>query len=168
MGPGTVILGKLGAPHGVQGWIKVISYTEPAEGIAAYPDWTLLRNGEPVQQARVMEWKRAGQVIAVRLEGLETRDAARGLTGSEVSVPRSALPATASREFYLHDLLGLDAVNRDGVALGRVDGFLELPAHPVAVLHEGRRERLVPMVRERLVDVDLVAGRVTFDWHPDD
>jgi 16S rRNA processing protein RimM len=168
VGPRAVILGKVGAPHGVQGWIKVMSYTDPPERIAAYADWTLVRNGEPVRQVRVLDWKRAGQGIAVRLEGLETPEAARGLTGSEVSVPRAALPATASREFYLHDLVGLDAVNRDGVTLGRVDGFLDLPAHPVAVLREGRRERLVPLVRERLVDVDLSAGRVTFDWHPDD
>jgi 16S rRNA processing protein RimM len=166
--PRAVILGKVGAPHGVQGWIKVISYTEPAEGIANYPDWTLVRDGKPVRQARVMEWKRAGQAIAVRIEGLETREAAQDLTGAEVSIPRSALPATGSREFYLHDLLGLEAVNRDGVALGRVEGFLQMPAHPVVVLREGRRERLVPLVRERLVDVDLGAGRVTFDWHPDD
>jgi 16S rRNA processing protein RimM len=48
-----------------------------------------------------------------------------------------------------------------------VEGVLELPAHPVLVLG-GERERLVPLVRERLVDVDLGAGRLTLDWHPDD
>jgi 16S rRNA processing protein RimM len=164
----AVILGKVGAPHGVQGWVKVLSYTEPAEGIAGYADWTLVRDGTAVQKARVLEWKRAGRAIAVRLEGVETREGAQALTGTEVSVPRAALPVPASREFYLHDLLGLDAVNREGISLGQVDGFLELPAHPVVVLREGRRERLVPLVRERLVDVDLTARRITFDWHPDD
>jgi len=89
-------------------------------------------------------------------------DAARLLTGAEIQVDRSDLPATGPHEHYLHDLLGLEAVNREGVALGRVDEFLELPAHPVM------RERLVPMVPERLVAVDLGAGRVTVDWHPDD
>jgi 16S rRNA processing protein RimM len=79
------------------------------------------------------------------------------------------LPATGPREYYLHDLVGLDAFNRDGHPLGRVDGFMELPAHPVAVLRgDDDRERWVPLVRERLVAVDLAAGRVTFDWHPDD
>jgi hypothetical protein len=48
-----------------------------------------------------------------------------------------------------------------------VDGFLDLPAHPVAVLR-GDRERLVPLAGGRLVNVDLEAGRVTFDWHEDD
>jgi 16S rRNA processing protein RimM len=167
VGPGVVVLGRVGAPFGVQGWVKVNSYTEPAAGIANYPRWTLVRGGE-AREVRVLESKRAGQQVAVRLEGVETREAAQALTGAEVQVDRSELPPTAPNEHYLHDLLGLEAVNREGVPLGRIEGFLELPAHPVAVLKDGKLERLVPLVRERLVAVDLEAGRVTFDWHPDD
>ena len=63
------------------------------------------------------------------------------------------------REVYWHDLMGLDAFTPAGVPLGRVSGILELPAHPVLVL-KGERERLV--------QVDLEAGRLTLDWHPDD
>jgi 16S rRNA processing protein RimM len=163
----VVVLGRVGAPFGVQGWVKVASYTEPAGGIANYPQWTLARGGER-REVRVLESKRAGQSIAVRLEGVVTREAAQALTGWEVQVDRSALPAPGPKEHYLHDMVGLEAVNREGVPLGRVEGFLELPAHPVAVLRDGKLERLVPVVRERLVAVDLEGGRVTFDWHPDD
>jgi 16S rRNA processing protein RimM len=162
-----VVLGRVGAPHGVQGWVKVSSYTEPAAGIANYPRWTLV-HGSQSRGVRVLETKRAGQAIAVRLEGIDTREAAQALTGAEVQVDRSELPAVGPKEHYLHDLLGLDAVNREGVPLGRVDGFLEMPAHPVMVLRDGKSERLVPVVPERLLAVDHGAGRVTLDWHPDD
>jgi len=167
LSPRAVVLGQVGAPHGVQGWVKVKSFTEPAAGIAGYPRWSLVRHGES-REVRVLEWKRAGQVIAVRLEGVETIEAARALNGAEVQVDRSELPPVGSREHYLHDLLGLEAVNREGVPLGRIEDFLELPAHPVAVLRDAKVERLVPLVPERLVAVDPEAGRVTFDWHPDD
>jgi 16S rRNA processing protein RimM len=169
-GPGSptaVVLGRVGAPFGVQGWVKVQSYTEPREGIAGYASWTLVRNGQ-AQPARVLQWKRAGQGIAVQLAGVETREAAQALTGAEVQVDRSQLPPAGPNEHYLHDLLGLEAVNREGVPLGQVDGFIDLPAHPVAVLRAGKVERLVPLVPSRLVAVDHDAGRVTFDWHPDD
>jgi len=165
--PRAVVLGRVGAPHGVQGWVKVTSYTEPAAGIASYPQWTLV-HGSQSRVLRVLESKRAGQAIAVRLEGIDTREAAQALTGAEVQVDRSELPAVGPKEHYLHDLLGLDAVNREGVPLGRVDGFLEMPAHPVMVLRDGKSERLVPVVPERLLAVDHGAGRVTLDWHPDD
>jgi 16S rRNA processing protein RimM len=115
----------------------------------------------------VLDWKRAGANIAVRLEGVETREAAQALTGAEVGVDRAALPPTSPGEYYWDDLVGLEAVNRDGAALGRVISILELPAHPVLVL-AGERERLVPLVTERLVAVDLGNRRVTLDWHPDD
>jgi 16S rRNA processing protein RimM len=165
--PGVVVLGRLGAPHGLQGWIRVTSYTAPPEGIAGYPKWQLSRP-DGSAEVRVLDWKRAGQGLAVRLEGVETREAAQALTGAEVRVDRSELPPTSPGEHYVHDLMGLEAVNREGAALGRVEGLLDLPAHPVLVLREGRRERLVPLVSGRLVAVDFAAGRVTFDWHPDD
>lgn len=161
-----VVLGRVGAPFGVRGWVKVQSYTEPREGIVNYVPWNLARNGS-LGARTVIDWKPAGGQIAVRLEGVETREAASALTGAEVRVERSALPPTAPGEYYWDDLVGLDAVSRGGEPLGRVAGILELPAHPVLVL-KGERERLVPLVRERLIDVDLGAGRLTLDWHPED
>jgi 16S rRNA processing protein RimM len=161
-----VVLGRIGAPFGVHGWVKVRSYTDPADGIVRYTPWELAREGSLGTRA-VMDWKAAGGHLAVRLEGVDTREAASALTGAEVRVDRAALPPTAPGEYYWDDLVGLVAVSADGAPLGRVVAILELPAHPVLVLN-GERERLVPLVRERLVDVDLGAGRLTLDWHPDD
>ena len=162
----VVLLGRIGAPFGVQGWVKVTSFTDPPEGIVGYRRWEIVRAGRS-EHREVLDWKRAGRYIAVRLDGLATRDDAAALTGSDVQVDRAELPPTAPGEVYWHDLVGLEVANRDGVPLGRVASVLELPAHPVLVL-TGERERLVPLVRERLVAVDLEAGRVTVDWHPDD
>jgi 16S rRNA processing protein RimM len=161
-----VILGKIGAPFGVRGWVKVTSYTDPPEGIAGYGDWLLIQ-GSTQRPVRVLEWKTAGRGLAVRLEGVDDRDQAQRLTHAEIGVDREALPATEPGEFYWDDLVGMEAVNGEGQALGTVDGFLELPAHPVLVL-KGDRERLVPLVRERLLKVDVEARRLTLDWHPDD
>jgi 16S rRNA processing protein RimM len=162
----VVVLGRIGAPFGVQGWVKVNSYTDPSDGIVNFGSWELVRAGRSERRA-VLEWKRSGRSLAVRLEGVNTREAAQALTGCEVQVDRSALPPIAPGEFYWHDLMGLEASTPDGVPLGHVDGILDLPAHPVLIL-AGDRERLVPLVPERLVTVDLEAGRVTLDWHPDD
>jgi 16S rRNA processing protein RimM len=161
-----VVLGRIGAPFGVQGWLKVQSFTDPLEGIAAYPTWELHR-GSSLGRKAVLEWKRAGSGVAVRLEGVDSREAAQALTGAEVRVGRAELPPTAPGEYYWHDLIGLDAYSPEGVPLGRVAGILDMPAHPVLLL-EGDRERLVPLVPERLAGVDLGAGRLTLDWHPDD
>jgi 16S rRNA processing protein RimM len=160
-----VVLGLIGAPFGVQGWIKVTSYTDPPEAIAGYDRW---RVGPAGQEFEVRGSKRAGRgQVAVQLAGLQSPEAARGLTGLEVWVERSALRELPAGEYYRDDLVGLEAFSVQGVPLGRIEGYIELPAHPVAVLR-GDRERLVPLVPGRLVAVDLGERRVTFDWHPDD
>jgi len=161
-----VVLGRVGAPFGVQGWVKVHSYTDPPEGIVRYAPWQLQGHGSAVRHV-VLDWKRAGGAIAVRLEGVESREMAQRLNGAEVRVERGALPPTAPGVYYWHDLIGLAAYGSDGASLGRVEEVLELPAHPVLVLR-GERERLVPLVKERLLGVDLAAGRLSLDWHPDD
>jgi len=161
-----VVLGRVGGPFGVRGWVKVQSYTDPVEGIARFPVWELYR-GSSLGRRGLLEWKRAGSGVAVWLEGVDTREAAQALNGAEVRVERAELPPTAPGEYYWHDLMGLDAFAPGGEPLGRVAGVLDLPAHPVLVL-EGERERLVPLVAERLVAVDIDAGRLTLDWHPDD
>jgi 16S rRNA processing protein RimM len=165
-GPGrAVVLGRLGAPFGVHGWVKLESYTEPPEQIFSFP---ALRAGAAGSEIAVRDWKRVGRgQFAVQLGDVADRDAAGALRGEELWVPRAELPPTAPGEYYFADLIGLKAVNREGDPLGQVAEILELPAHPVLVLR-GERERLVPLVPARLLKVDLDAGRVTLDWHRDD
>lgn len=161
----VVVLGRLGAPFGVQGWVRLESYTEPPEQIVGY---AALRAGSSGGTVSVQEWKRVGRgQLAVRLAGLESREAAQAMGGVELWLPRDELPPAPPGEVYFADLVGLEAVNRDGDELGRVADILELPAHPVLVLR-GERERLVPLVPERVVRVDLDARRLTLDWHRDD
>ena len=163
----AVVLGRIGAPFGVQGWVKVKSYTDPPEGIASYSSWDLVRAGHAERRA-VLDWKRAGRAVAVRLEGVESRDAAQALTGCDVRVERSELPPTAPGEYYWHDLIGSRGL--DAAAASRSGGSTGCwSCRPIRCwCCAGERERLVPLVPERLVSVDLEAGRLTLDWHPDD
>jgi len=165
-GPGqVVVLGRFGAPFGVQGWVRLESYTEPPEQVLSYP---ALRAGAAGGEVAVRGWKRVGRgQFAVQVDGIVSREDAVGLRGAELWVRRADLPPTAPGEYYFADLIGLAAVNLEGDALGQVAEILELPAHPVLVLR-GERERLVPLVRDRLIKVDLDAGRMTLDWHRDD
>jgi 16S rRNA processing protein RimM len=161
----VVVLGRFGAPFGVQGWVKLESFTDPPDQVVRYPG---LRAGAAGGEVAVRDWKRVGRgQLAVQVEGIATRDAAVALRGAEVWVRRADLPPPPPGEYYFADLIGLQAVNREGDALGRVADIVELPAHPVVVL-QGERERLVPLVPERLIGVDLDAGRITLDWHRDD
>jgi 16S rRNA processing protein RimM len=147
----------------------VHSYTEPREGIVDYPDWYLARDARTARY-RVIEGGPHGKTVIARLEGVEDRDAAEGLIGAEIAVPRDALPEPGPGEYYWADLIGLAVVNREGLALGRVERLMETGAHDVLVLRgpETDEERLVPFAVGRTVDtVDLDAGVIRVDWQPD-
>ena len=64
--------------------MKVYSYTEPREAVLGYKDWLLSRNGR-WQRVVLAEGKRHGKAVIARLEGIEDRDAAAELTGSDTA-----------------------------------------------------------------------------------
>ena len=161
-----VMLGHLAGLYGVRGWLKVFSDTEPREGIVNYPHWWIrLRDGW--KQYRVEQGRRHGKTVIVKLDGIDDRDAAAELLGSEIAVEREQLPATAQNEYYWTDLEGLSVVSLDGTQLGRIDHLLETGANDVLVV-TGERERLIPYIPGQVIKtIDLEAGCMIVDWDPE-
>lgn len=161
-----VTLGRITGPFGVKGWVKVRSYTEPAEEVLDFGEWHVDVPRSGPRTLRPLEGRRHGKAVVARLEGIDDRDAAAALARCDVSVPRNQLPALGGRQYYWADLEGLEVVTTGGVLLGKLDGFAETPANPVMIV-VGERERLVPLVPRHLKKVDLDAGRIVVDWDPD-
>jgi 16S rRNA processing protein RimM len=152
---------------GVQGWVKVFSYTEPREAILDYPHWYL--SGPDGWQARkVGEAKRHGKSIVARLDGCDDRDAAAALIGRDLAVSRDEMPAVGDGCYYWADLQGMRVVHRDGKGLGTVAYLLATGANDVLVVTDGDRERLIPFVMDQVIlDVDLDEGVIGVDWEWD-
>jgi 16S rRNA processing protein RimM len=161
-----VVLGRLVGSFGVAGWVKVSSYTDPVDNVLDYPVW---RVGGPGawQPYRVEEGKVTAKGVLARLDGVDSREQAQEMNGALLGVLRSELPAASPGEYYWSDLEGLEAVTPAGEVLGRVNHFRTTPAHPLIVITGGERQHLVPFVRERILSVDLAAGRVVLDWGSD-
>ena len=95
------------------------------------------------------------------------RPVADATRGTEVLVPRSALPPPAPGEYYWVDLEGLRVVNTGGVDFGIVSHLFSTGANDVLVA-QGERERMIPFkVPDYIVSVDFDAGVVTVDWDAD-
>ena len=91
--------------------------------------------------------------------------------GARIFVPRSDFPQTQADEYYWVDLIGLDVVNREGVALGQVRELLSTGPQTVLVIayeQDGKpHERMVPFVSAYVDKVELPERRITVDWQPD-
>ena len=118
--------------------------------------------------ARAVEDRRrhSGKLLA-KLAGIESREAALGLKGHPVLVPRSALPEPEEGRYYWADLIGLEVVNTEGVRLGAVKELFSNGAQDVMALKDGERGRLLPFVAAVVKRVDLDARRIEVDWGVD-
>jgi 16S rRNA processing protein RimM len=167
------VLGKIVGAFGVGGWVKIESYTDPPENILQYPVWRLSKGDGAKWQSEWRQVKRlAGRMTAkgvqVQFEQVFDRTVAEQLRGLLIWVPRSELPGLAAGQYYWDDLVGLQAYSPQGELLGTVSDIRSMPAHAVLVIateRAGKRiEYSVPLVKQRLLKVDLAARRATVDW----
>ncbi|HKY00072.1 MAG TPA: ribosome maturation factor RimM [Steroidobacteraceae bacterium] len=161
-----IVLGRIAGPFGVRGWLKVASYTDPPAQIFEFPRWQAEGPRGARLELRVIESRPHGKGFVARFEGFDDRDAAVALGKPELWVERAELPALPAGEHYRGDLVGYEVVNLAGEPLGRVDGFLDLPANAVMVV-AGDRERWLPVGPGQLLRVDAGRRRITVDWDPE-
>lgn len=166
-----VVLGKIGAVHGVRGEVKVHSFTQPIENLLDYRTWTL-RRGDEIKQVKLASSRFQGQGIVAQIEGLTDREVARTYANYEICVARSELPALEDGEFYWHQLEGLKVINQEQQLLGEVDSLLATGANDVLVLKPcagsiDTNERLLPYTAQCVLSVALDAGEIHVDWDAD-
>jgi 16S rRNA processing protein RimM len=173
--PQLVTVGRIGAVHGVRGWVKIQSFTAPPEQIFAYQPWWLkLPEGE--QRVELADSEVHGNKLVAQLAGIDDREEARRFTQAEILVDMSSFPPLEAGEYYWHQLEGLRVISEYAgrrVDLGRVVRLLETGANDVLVVRGDRDsidkgERLIPYLPEQTVrHVDLTTGEMVVDWDPE-
>ena len=164
---GRLCVGVITGAKGLQGAVRIKSFTEEATDVAAYGPLTDEGGGRVFSGLRVVRMVK-GQVIA-RIDGVDDRTAAEALKGTRLYVRRAALPAVGADEFYAADLVGLGVERASGEALGTVRGVDDFGAGAVlAVDLADGGELLIPFTRARVPEIDLAGGRVVIDPLPSD
>jgi 16S rRNA processing protein RimM len=162
-----LIVGKFVGLYGVQGWVKLESYTEPRLKIFSYRPWLVSLTGGDIEIDDV-QGREQGKGLVGKLAGYNDRDTAATLIGASIRIPRSALPKSAQGEYYWTDLEGLTVVTNDGIPLGSVSHLFSTGANDVMVAKDATRERLIPFVLGQFIEaVDLENSRITVNWDPD-
>ena len=135
----AVIIGA----HGIAGEVRLKLFGDDLASYKAFNGGTL-----------TLKSMRAGANGAIaRFAELGDRNAAEALRGTELTVPRSALPPLEEGEYYHHDLLGLPAVSSGGEALGSVIAIDNYGAGDVLEIERpGGKRFMVPMRPEAVPD----------------
>lgn len=159
-------MGRILAPFGVKGWVKVKTFSESPEILAGRPVWWIGKDGD-WREATVAQTEQHGVRLVARLEGCDSPEAALAFRGLEVAVQRDSLPPTRKNEFYQADLIGLQVRNMKDEQLGAVAEVFSNGAHEVMRVADGEIERLLPFIDQVVREVDMGAGRILVDWGKD-
>jgi 16S rRNA processing protein RimM len=156
-----LLMGRIGAAHGIKGEVRIQSFTEDPLALKGYGALSTNRPGLTI----TIETARATtNVLVARLKGVTDRSSAERLNGVELYVDRDKLPAPDDDDdFYLADLVGLEARLADGTALGKVlavpnfgaGDILEIGGSPAG------STQLIPFTRAAVPEIHIAEGFVT-------
>ena len=157
MGNGRILMGVIGRPHGVRGLVRVVSYaTDPA---------TLATRPLADDRGRVWRLSWRGDAIAALTDGagrtVADRTEAEALTNVRLFIERADLPAPEPDEFYLADLMGLEARDPAGNPIGRVSTVHDYGAGISLEIATAGTPLIVPFTEAAIPAIDLQARRLT-------
>ena len=182
----AIEVGRILDAWGVKGWVKVLPHSTDPEALFSASNWFLqapdakfrpgfnLFSGTIV--LKVDESKVHSGAVVAKFSGLDDRNAAEALRGARIFLSRSSFPAASTDEYYWVDLIGLNVVNREGVALGCVRDLMTTGPQSVlcieytSIQEDGAvrtAERLIPFVAAYVDAVDVGGKQIAVDWQPD-
>lgn len=161
--PKTLLMGRIGAPHGIRGEVRIQSYTADPLALAGYGP---LATDRPGLTLTILSARPARDVIIARLEGVNDRSAAERLNGVELYVARDRLPpADDPDDFYHADLIGLRARLTDGTELGSVVALPNFGADDLIEIRDPRSgdSFLYPFTRQVVPEIRIAEGYLVID-----
>lgn len=179
-------VGRILDAWGIKGWLKILPHSTDPEALFSAKTWFLqvpeakFRPGftafSGTVSLKVDEAKiHSGSVVA-KFSGLDDRNAAEALRGARIFLSRSSFPAASTDEYYWVDLIGLNVVNREGIALGCVRDLMTTGPQSVLCIEYASAqedgtsttaERMIPFVAVYVDKVDIAGKCITVDWQPD-
>ena len=182
----SIEVGRILDAWGVKGWLKILPHSTEPEALFSAKSWFLqapdvkFRPGFNAFTGTVTiavdEAKTHSDSVVAKIDGLDDRNDAEALRGCRIFLPRSAFPKASKDEYYWVDLIGLNVVNREGIALGCVRDLMATgPNSVLCVEYQATQEdgsikadeRMIPFVSAYVDSVDMAGKLITVDWQPD-
>jgi 16S rRNA processing protein RimM len=161
---GFVWIGTVTRPHGVRGELNILEGEDSSGAWLQCPEVYI---GETETQATCYQVRRARKgrrMVVLGLVDVASCEEAEKLRDRQVYVRRSELPETAEGTYYIHDLIGLQIVNRSGRLLGVLKDVFDNGAHELYLIRSGRQEWILPVIAGAVEAVLPDSGRIVV--HP--
>ena len=162
----VVTVGRFGAVHGIKGFIRVHSFTQPTDNILDYQPWLVKTSrDETFKPVKFQHAEKHAKGLVVKLDGCLTREDAQLYINCDIAVYQDELPDLPAGEYYWSDLIGLTVVNRENITLGTVERLMETGSNDVIIVKNDDRQHYIPYILDDFViEIDLDKKRMLVDW----
>jgi 16S rRNA processing protein RimM len=152
-----VLVGQVGGAFGVRGEVRITAFTEDAMALMAYQP-LLKADGKPAITLLSARPDKAG--IVAKVKEVASKEEADAMRGQKLFVPRDRLPEPEEDEFYLTDLVGMEARDGDDAVIGKVKSVQNFGASDMLEIspRDGGPTWYLPFTRDCVPDVRLGEG----------
>lgn len=167
-----LVIGQFGRPYGIQGWIKLFSFTEISESIFKYKPWCI-KQSNLFKLIKIKNWKKNNKVIIVKVDGINNRIQAEIIKNKKIFIDSNNLTKLESGSYYWKDIIRCTVINTDNYILGTVKEILETGSNDVLVIRSNIndifkiKERLIPWLETKIIkNIDIYKKIIKVEWDP--
>ena len=153
----TIKLGKITAPQGIKGEVRVYPYTDELTRFSEIEAVLLDGQKRKIQNARYMK-----NMAVLKLEGVDDRNMAESLRNKELLLAKEDLWEQPEDTYFIDDLVGCNVVSEDGDSVGTLKNIISRPAQDLYEIERADGSTfLLPAVKEFIKNVDLDNKTIT-------
>jgi len=150
-----IVIGKISKPKGIKGEIKVIPLTDSFERFKLLKEISVIGKNGKLNTFKIENITITTKTVNLKLKDIDTRNQAQELKGREVVIDENQKLPLKKGNYYIYQIIGLKAIDENGEYLGEVVNVLKNPGNDIFVIKKGKKEYLIPAVKEIINEVDL-------------
>lgn len=155
------LLGNIVSVRGLRGELKVFPHTDSPDFFSDIESVIVRDTSGGMVRMRIADARSDRGMTLIRFEGVNSRDKAEKLRGSEILLPAAEMPQLPDGRYYRFQIEGLAVRTNDGRHLGVIEEIMETGGNDVYVVRPERgQEILVPAIPDVIVNVDLEKGEM--------
>lgn len=157
-----IIIGKIGKPYGILGWLYLISFTEIKTNIFHYFPWTIQNSILILKKKDIISWKIHAKKIIIKIININNRNLANDIQKKNILIERKNLPKLSNNNYYYHEIIKCKVYNSKKKYLGIIDKIIENPIYnTIKIVNNVNKNIYIPFILNKFIKtVDIYKKKI--------
>lgn len=163
-----MLIGKVGKPYGILGWVTVFSFAEEKEKIFTYLPWFFFKENT-WNYIIVEDWKKYKNNFIIRIKGISDRSIIKNFTNSSIMISKNTLPELKKNNYYWHDIINCQVFNMENNYLGQVKNIIRTKNNDILIIKNSiqvfKKNILIPFIENKIIkNININDKLIIVQW----